>query len=106
MNRLEDTISKLRISLEITRNQTLERSSGSVKAPETHGYAALPDLPFSSALVNRQNYEEVCGSHLATLGARQRKMMLGKLPPPIVVLAAYSPLDTEGIADFFKQVDA
>jgi hypothetical protein len=41
---------------------------------------------------------------LAALGARQRRMLTGEAPPPVAVLVVLSPLESEGIADFFKQV--
>lgn len=107
MNRLEGAAVKLRSALATFRNHTLERLPGSEQPLEAHKYSSIPppDSPFPTSFVNRHGYEAVCGNYLAALGTRQRKMASNELPPPGVVLAVYSPLHTEGIADFFKQVN-
>lgn len=107
MSRLEGAAVKLRSALATFRNHTLERLPGSEQARGAHEYSSVPppDSPFPTSFVDRHGYEAVCGNYLAALGIRQRKMALNELPPPGMVLAVYSPLQTEGIADFFKQVN-
>jgi hypothetical protein len=103
VNQLEGAVALLRASLAAARQRTLD-PPGISQTPAAHYYAALPDPTFPSPQTNRSAYEAVCGGHLAALGARQRRMLTGEAPPPVAVLVVLSPLESEGIADFFKQV--
>lgn len=63
------------------------------------------ELRFPSSLANRTAFATLCGKSLLDFSERQRHMMLrADQTPPTAVLAVFSPLASEGLADWAKQV--